>query len=147
MARSDGDAHAVLPGDGDQLGNVRGAGRDFAVDVGEELGGPTARAGDRDHLAPAGAEAKAVDGARGQMHERSGARQGRLVPVVDLDVPSDDIEGLVPVVAVRGRTAPFGALLEEDLVAVRYLVRGEHGDLLADHVEGTPVIRGTHDVR
>src|SRR5262249_55050148 len=81
----------------------------------------------------------------GRRRHRSTGPRGSSQPHHDHDVPH--VEGLVPGMAVRRWTAAFGAALEEHLVALGSLPRGEHGHVLADDVEGRRVVLRGDDER
>src|SRR6185437_13791671 len=99
-----------------------------------EEGGRTFARGHRHHFA-FGGEAEPMRCARGQMNQRAGLGEHRLVAVAEFDLAGDDVEGFIPVMRMRRRALPHLALLKEDFVAVRLLARGEHGELFAHDAE------------
>src|SRR6185369_5327675 len=95
-----------------------------------------------DHFGATPAEAEPMHGAGGKMHERAGRSRRRFGADAEVDLALDDVEGLVPGMAMRWRAAAFGPTLEEDLIAFRRFARCEHGDVFADDVERRRVILG-----
>ena len=101
------------------------------------MGGLAGLACDRDRFATPCCKAKGMNRSCGQVNECAGRGGDGLVAVTDLDIALDDIEGFAPVMAMRRRPGSLTALLQENLIALRSGIRGQHGDFLADHIERT----------
>src|SRR6185369_3515969 len=81
--------------------------RHFPGQVGEELRGAEPRR-HRDHFGAAAAETEPMHGARGKVDERAGRSGRRFGADAEVDLALDDVEGLVPGMAVRWGPLPSG---------------------------------------
>jgi hypothetical protein len=86
-----------------------------------------------------------MHGAGWKMNQRARHRGHRLVADAEVDLSSDDEEGLVPRMTVRRRPTAFGPTLEEYLIALGRFTRCEHGHVLADDVERRRVVLWRND--
>ena len=90
---------------------------------------------DREQPAATLAEPEPVSRPRRQVHERARLRGLFVVVDAEHDLAVDHVEGLIPWMGVRRRSAALGSNLTEDLVASRLRTRREDGELFAHDVE------------
>src|SRR5687767_9102803 len=125
------------------LWNIRRAYGDLVVDGGEHLSGQRALTGDFQHLTTASSVAKAMHRSSRHVNERARRAEVVLPVALKLNLTVQDVERLVPVVAVRGRPRSLVTLLQRDAVALRRGVGRQDSYLGSKDIQGGVALIGT----